>query len=404
MNIVIVGHVDHGKSTLIGRLLYDTDSLPEGVFESVKAACESHGAEVEFAYLLDSLEEERKQNVTIDTTQMFFKTLKRDYTIIDAPGHKEFLKNMITGSSLAEAGILIVAGDEGIQEQTKRHAYILSLLGLKQVIVVVNKMDSIGYDKAKFEEIKTGISDFLKKLNIPVEHIIAISAMKGDNIVEKSENLPWYKGLTLLAALDVFETKKSEEDKPLRLPVQDVYKRGDKRILAGTMESGIIKEGQEVKLFPSASTTKVKSIELWNDNSSKACAGQSIGVTLTDPLFTDRGEIICSGEDPKVKEQFEASVFCMSKKPIKVGERLILKCTTQEVDCVLKKIVGKIDSSTLEKIEGHQDELQELEVGDVQIKTDKPLVIENFNNIPGLGRFVIVRDEDTIAGGILHDN
>ena len=208
MKIVIVGHVDHGKSTLIGRLLYDTSSLPDGFIEEIKKTCEMLGRELEFAYVLDSLEEEREQNITIDTTQTFFKTKKREYVIIDAPGHKEFVKNMITGASLAEAAILIVSAKEGVQEQTKRHAYILSMLGIKQVIVAVNKIDLIGYKEEIFNSVKGELLKFLDSVKIKPSYVIPISAKEGDNIAKKSEKIRWYSSLTVLEALDAFETEK----------------------------------------------------------------------------------------------------------------------------------------------------------------------------------------------------
>jgi len=401
MNIVIVGHVDHGKSTLIGRLLFDTNSIPKSIFEEVKQVCEELGKKVEFAYLLDSLEEEREQNVTVDTTQIFFKTSNRSYVIIDAPGHKEFLKNMITGASQAEAAILIVDVNEGVQEQTKRHAYILSMLGLKQVIVVLNKMDIVNYDKVKFNKIKEDIIKFLNKLNITPKYIVPISAIKGDNITKKSKNMPWYNNLSVLEALDTLNTKETLSNKPLRLPVQDVYKIDDKRILVGRIEAGKLRQYDDIIFFPSNKKSKIKSIEVWNKNKKEAQTGESIGVTLNDPLFVQRSEIICSHPLPKITNKFEANIFWMSNKLININEKLILKCATQETVCILEKIKKKINSSTLEIIDKNCDNLQETEVGNVVIKTEKPIVIEKFINVEGLGRFVIVKNDDTVAGGII---
>jgi sulfate adenylyltransferase large subunit len=401
MKIVIVGHVDHGKSTLIGRLLYDTNSIPESIYEEIKRVCEELGKEMEFAFFLDSLEEEREQSVTVDTTQIFFKTDKRDYVIIDAPGHKEFLKNMITGASLAEAAILIVDANEGVQEQTKRHAYILSMLGLKQVIVVLNKMDIINYDNAKFNTIKSEVLKFLDKLNIKPKLIIPISAMKGDNIAKKSENMSWYDNLSVLEALDTFNLKETLSKKSLRLPVQDVYKIDEKRILVGRIESGQLKQNDEVIFLPSEKKTKIKSIEVWNGEKTEAEIGESIGVIIEDPLFIQRGEVICTWGLPKITDRFEANIFWMSKSPFNIKERLILKCATQEVRCNFERIKNKIDSSTLEEIGRDCHQLKETEVGNVMIKTEKPIVVENFNDVEGLGRFVLVKDDDTVAGGII---
>jgi sulfate adenylyltransferase large subunit len=401
MKIVIAGNVDHGKSTLIGRLLYDTNSLPEGVFEEVERISKELGKEVEFAYIIDSLEEEREQNVTIDTSQIFFKSSKREYTIIDAPGHKEFLKNMITGASSADAAILIVSASEGVQEQTKRHAYIIDMLGLKQLIVVINKMDAIGYDKSKFDGLKEEILEFLGKLNIKPEHIIPISALKGDNIAKKSEKMSWYAGLHVIEALDSLRVKESPANKSLRFPIQDAYKVDGKKIFVGRIETGKLKKGEDVIFLPSNRRSKIRSIEVWDKNKTEAEAGESIGVTLMDALLIERGEILCSGNLPKISEELEANIFWMSKVPGHVSEKLILKCATQETTCKLEKIKERIDSSTLD-ILGHDcTEVREAEVGKVILKTDKPLVMENFNDVEEMGRFVLVKDDSIVAGGII---
>ena len=400
MNIVIVGHVDHGKSTLIGRLLYDTKSVPESIMDEIKKVCEELGRNVEFAYLLDSLEEEREQSVTIDTTQIFFKTPMREYTIIDAPGHKEFLKNMITGASLAEAAILIVDAKEGVQEQTKRHAYILSMLGLKQVIVVINKMDLVGYDEKVFIRVKDDVLGFLEKIGINPGYVIPISSMKGDNVATKSGSMPWYNGITILDALDTFKTGPGMSEKPMRFPVQDVYKTEDKRILVGRVEAGRLKEGDEITFLPSGKKTRIKSVEIWNQQRKEAEAGESIGITLEEPLFIERGEVACSGTLPEASDRIRASLFWMSNAPISLNEKVILKCTTQEVPCFIESIDKKMNSSTLEIIEKAGSELNETEIGNVIIKTEKQVITENFNDIEALGRFVIVRNENTAAGGI----
>ena len=257
LSFVIVGHVDHGKSTLIGRLLYDTHSLPPDKIEDVQKASAEAGRETEFAFLLDHLEEERKQGITIDTTQVFFKTDKRRYVIIDAPGHVEFVKNMITGASQAEAAVLIIDVTEGVKEQTKRHSYMLSLLGLRQVVVVLNKMDLVDFSQERFDIVTRNVADWLKSISIEPTFYIPISAIKGDNIARKSENMPWYTGLTFLESLHTLQNRQSPEDKPLLMPIQDVYKIGGKRISVGRVESGIIEKGAEVKILPTGQITKI---------------------------------------------------------------------------------------------------------------------------------------------------
>ncbi len=396
---VIVGHIDHGKSTLIGRLLYDTGSLPDGKVEEIKQICESLGKDFEFGYIMDNLEEERDQNITIDTAQIFFNTLKREYTIIDAPGHVEFVKNMITGASQAEAAILIVDGDEGVQEQTRRHSYILSMLGLKQVVVVMNKMDKVEYKEERYNEVKEELKKFLDSINIHPSYIIPISAKEGDNVAKKSENTNWYNGPTVLEALDTFKSAESNNEKPLRFSVQDVY-MWDKRIIAGRVETGKIKKGDEITILPSGEKTIVESIEEYlKEDVQEAESGRATGIVTKDKVFLDRGNIICKQEQPKVTNNFKAQIFWMSKDPMKKGERIILKCSTQQVICEVENFERIMDSSTLEEIKD-RDEIRNREAAVVTIKTDEPIVVENFNKVAELGRFVLER-LDTCAGGII---
>ncbi|MBC8501438.1 MAG: GTP-binding protein [DPANN group archaeon] len=404
MKIVIVGHVDHGKSTLIGRLFFDTDSLPKEKKREIESICKDKGKDVEFAFVMDHLEEERDQGITIDTAQTFFKTKKRNYVIIDAPGHKEFLKNMITGASQAEVAILIVDGHEGVQEQTRRHAYILSFLGIEQVIVVINKMDLVEYSEEIFENVKEKLLSFLKKINIKSSYVIPISSKQGDNVSKKSKSIDWYKGKTILESLDTFYKQEASNNKPLRFPVQDVYKIDDKRITVGKVESGMLEVGEEIVFLPTKKKTKIKSIEVFEKKKGKAESGESVGITTTESIFIERGEIVCkASESVKLSDEFKAEVFCMSKKPIKTNEEITLRCTTQEVKCSIKRVLRKINSSTLKIINEDVNELKETETGEVIIKTKKPVVIEKFKEIPELGRFVFVRNSNTVAGGIVRE-
>ncbi len=399
LKFVIVGHVDHGKSTLIGRLLYDTDSLPESKIEEIKQICESLGKEFEFGYVMDHLEEEREQGITIDTSQTFFHTDKRDYVIIDAPGHVEFIKNMISGASQAEAAVLIVDAKEGIMEQTKRHAYILGMLGLTQVIVVINKMDLVGYDEARYESVKNELIRFLSEINISPSYVIPISAKKGDFVVRKT-SIDWYKGPTLLEALNTFKPRKSAREKPLRFVVQDVYNL-EKRIIVGRVESGIISKGDRITILPSGEKTQVKSIEEFMKDVDQAEAGKSTGITIEDKLFVDRGNVIVHDSDfPIVTDNIKANIFWMDRMPYKKGESILFRCATQEVACEIERINKVIDSSTLELIAEDTNEIRNREVAEVVIRTYKPVVVEDFNNIEELGRFVLGR-EDILAGGII---
>ncbi len=401
LKFVIVGHVDHGKSTLIGRLLFDTGSLPEEKIEEVRRTCEALGREMEFGFVMDHLEEERAQGITIDTAQVFFTTGVRRYVIIDAPGHKEFIKNMITGASQAEAALLVVDAGEGVKEQTRRHAYLLGMLGLRQVTAVINKMDLVDHSERRFEEVRRDLMTFLGPLGIFPNHAIPISARQGDNVAVRSDKMPWYGGPTILEALDSLAPRESALKQPLRFPIQDVYKVKDKRILVGRVEAGVLCQGDEVVFLPQGSSSKVRSIEeLWKEVTS-AGAGESIGITLADPLFVERGAVACPGGNrPAVTSTIRANVFWMSKRPYKAGEDLLLRIATQDVAASVA-IEQKIDSATLDPIAENRDAVMETEVAEVLIRTKRPVVVENFNDIQELGRFVLVRDMDVVAGGII---
>lgn len=402
LNVVFVGHVDHGKSTLIGRLLFDTDTLPEQKISEVKTICMQQNRPFEFAFLMDHMQEERDQNITIDTAQIFFKTAARDYVIIDAPGHVEFTKNMITGASQAEAAILIVDANEGIKEQTKRHAKFLSLLGLDQVVVVVNKMDQVKFEEKRFGEVKKDLIEFLDKINIAPSFTIPISAMNGDNVSKKSDKMAWYSGKTILEALDTFKQTKNQLDQPLRLPIQDIYKLENKRIAVGQISSGKISVGDKLVFLPSNSESVVKSIEKFNEELTEAEAGENVGITLNDPLFIDRGNVASHAESkPESVNAISGNLFWMSKEPLSMSDQLTLQCATQETSITIKKISNRIDSSSLEQISAESDSLKETEIATVEIDTDDPIVVEDFNKIPELGRFVITRNGSVVAGGII---
>jgi len=402
LSFVIVGHVDHGKSTLIGRLLYETDSLAPDKLEEIKQASAGAGRQTEFAYLLDHLEEERKQGITIDTTQVFFKTEKRRYVIIDAPGHVEFVKNMITGASQAEAAVLIVDVAEGVKEQTKRHSYMLSLLGLKQVIVVVNKMDLVDFSQERFESVKADAWQWLGSINIEPIVSIPISAIRGENVTTGSANMKWYAGPTFVESLDTLVNKQPSEDKGLVFPVQDVYKIEGKRISVGRVEAGRVEDGAEIKVLPSGLVTKVASIEKFGEQPHNAVAGECIGMTTADSVFLDRGNIVCRrGCEPALTDTIPASIFWMSRRDFTRGEKLILRCATQETRCRIERINRRINSSTLEIIGEDADQIKNLEVAEVVIKTKSPVAVKDFNDVQELGRFILVRDENTCAGGII---
>src|ERR1700736_3864426 len=288
LKIVFVGHVDHGKSTLIGRILHDTGSLPDGKIDMIKKACAAEGMAFEFAFLLDALLEEQQQNVTIDTTQIPFRTKRQRYAIIDAPGHKEFLKNMITGASNADAAVLVIAASEGVREQSRRHAYLLTLFGIKQIVVVVNKMDLAEFSKERFDEIKNEYRKFLVDLALEARAFIPASAKTGDNVAQRSKEMRWYHGPTVLEALDATEPTPSLVDLPLRFCVQDVYRFDERRIIAGRIETGTLRAGDQLVFSPANKISTVRSIERWNaDADESASAGDSIGITLSEQIFVE---------------------------------------------------------------------------------------------------------------------
>jgi sulfate adenylyltransferase subunit 1 len=403
LRIVTVGHVDHGKSTVIGRLLYDTKSLPDGAIEKVKRVSQETGKPFEYAYLLDAFEEEREQGITIDTTQLQFHTDKRDYVIIDAPGHKEFLKNMISGAASAEAALLIIDANEGIQEQSKRHGYILSLLGIEQVYVVVNKMDLIDYSEEKFNNIKKNMNSFLSNLNVHPIKYIPISAFYGENLSSKSDKMPWYKGSTVLEGLDEFEKEKGLEDKPLRFPIQDVYKFDHRRIIVGRIETGKLNVGDEILISPSNKITKVKTIEYFSerDKTDVVTAGMSVGITVADEFFNKRGEFITHREDaPLVGDLINGSIFWMGKNSLVKDKKYKIKLVTQEVECEVVAINKVIDATTLATIE-NSDEVKTNDVAEITIRTKEKVCLDKFAKNQNTGRFVIVDGYDVSGGGIV---
>ncbi|HEY2343674.1 MAG TPA: adenylyl-sulfate kinase [Chthoniobacteraceae bacterium] len=408
LKVVFVGHVDHGKSTLIGRIFHDTKSLPDGKVEQIKKACKEEGMEFEYAFLLDSLLEEQEQNITIDTTQIQFKTAKRPYVIIDAPGHKEFLKNMITGAASADAAVLLIAANEGVREQSRRHGYLLSLLGIHQVVVAVNKMDLVNYSQAVFDGVVTEYKAFLKQIGVEARAFVPISARNGVNVAERAADDPgaaitWYQGPTVLEMLDTFEPPKALTELPLRFPIQDVYRFDERRIIAGRIDAGTLRVGDSLIFSPNAKTSVVASIERWNGPARDyAVAGESIGITLTEQIFVERGNVVShEAEAPIEANRFKARIFWMGKRNLATGERTRIKLTTQELDAEIVSIERIIDASTLEVQANSRDYIARNDVAEVTIQTRGALVMDNHDRNPVLGRFVIVDNRQVAGGGII---
>jgi bifunctional enzyme CysN/CysC len=404
LKIVIVGHVDHGKSTLVGRLFYDTGSLPEGKYEKIKAACDHRGMPFEWAFLMDGLQAERDQNITIDTAQIWFRTKKRQYVIIDAPGHKEFLKNMVTGAASAEAALLLIDASEGVQEQSRRHGFLLSLLGIKQIAVLVNKMDLKGYSDKAFKSIEDEYRAFLKQFGVEPKLFIPIAAAKGDNVATKSTNMPWYNGPTVLEALDRFQVAEPPHNLPLRFPIQDVYRFDARRILAGRVESGTLRVGDKILFSPRNKTSTVKSIEGWpNGSRDVAHAGESIGITLTEQIFVERGQMGSTEEDAPIEaDVFKAKFFWLGKQNLEVGRKIKLKLTTEEVECQIQSIEKLIDASTLAEIDAtSRPYVARNDVAEVTIRTKTPLAFDNADRIVNTGRFVFIDRYQVCGGGVI---
>lgn len=405
LRIVVVGHVDHGKSTVIGRLLYDTKSLPEGTVDKVKRIAKETGKPFEYAYLLDAFEEEQKQGITIDTTQLQFQTDTREYVIIDAPGHKEFLKNMISGASNAEAAFLIVDGKRGVEEQTKRHAYILKLLGIRQIYVLINKMDLVDYSEQRFIEVKTELTNFLTSLNLKAAGFIPISAYYGENLLKKSAKLPWYHGKSFIDTLDSIDAKEDLQKRGLRFPIQDVFKFDDRRIIAGRIESGTLNVGDEVVIYPTGRKTVVESFVSWPKPGIKqqGIAGESVGVTFRDEFFNKRGEVITAVNDPHkpiVKNIVQTNLFWMGKRPLEKGKSYKLKIATQEVIAKVIDIVKVIDATTLVEVTD-ADKVNLNDVAEVVFQAEQPLVYDFFGEHHETARFVVVDGYDVAGGGTL---
>jgi len=407
MNVVIVGHVDHGKSTLIGRLLADTKSLPEGKLEAVKQNCKRNARPFEYAFLLDALKDEQSQGITIDTARSFFKSKNRDYIIIDAPGHIEFLKNMITGAARAEAAMLVIDAHEGIRENSKRHGYMMSFLGIKNVTVCVNKMDLVDYSEEVFAKIKKEYGEFLAEIRLKPDNFIPISAREGDNIIAPSANMPWYTGACALEALDGFTKAAPKQARDLRFPIQDIYKftakDDDRRIMAGRIESGTLHVGDEVVFLPSNKTSRVASIEGFNlPEQKEACAGQSTGVTLETQIYIRPGDIVVRADQkkPHVSTKFKANIFWMAKQPFVKNKNYKLKLVTQQVPMVLSDIIHVFDASELSSI-GNKSQVDRHDVAECILETLKPTAFDEVNAISETGRFVVVDNYEIVGGGII---
>ncbi len=399
VRIVIVGHVDHGKSTLVGRLLYETGSLPDGKLEMLQAVSARRGMPFEWSFLLDALQTERDQGITIDTTQIRFRTRSRDVVLIDAPGHAEFLRNMITGASQADGAVLIIDALEGVRDQTRRHGYLLHLLGVKQVAVVVNKMDRVDFSAERFQAISDEITAHLTGLGVTPTAVIPISARDGDGVNERTPNIAWYAGLTVVEALDALTPAKPLDELPLRLPVQAIYKFDDRRIVAGRVESGHLAAGDEVVIMPAGKIATIKTVESWpvTPVAGTFGAGRSVGITLDRELFLERGDIIAhTGAAPRDTRRLRARIFWLHDAPLAVGQSILVRLGTKETRASVVGIDEAVDPGELAGVSATS--IARNHVGEIEISLAQPLAADTYTDNPRIGRLVI-EVAGRIAGG-----
>ncbi len=402
VRIVIVGHVDHGKSTLVGRLLHETGSLPDGKLEMLQAVSARRGMPFEWSFLLDALQTERDQGITVDTTQIRFRTPSRDVVLIDAPGHAEFLRNMITGASQADGAILIIDALEGVRDQTRRHGYLLHLLGVKQVAVVVNKMDRVDYSAARFAEISDEISAHLTGLGVTPTAVIPISARDGDGVTQRTANIGWYQGPTVVEAIDHLTPARPLDELALRLPVQAIYKFDDRRIVAGRVESGDIGAGDEIVIMPAGKVAKVKSVESWPQTPllTRQGAGRSVGITLDRELFLERGDIIAHVKAaPRDTRRLRARIFWLHDAPLKAGASVLVRLGTMESRATIVAIDKAVDPGELESVASAA--IGRNHVGEIDIALAKPVATDPYTENPRTGRLVIEINGRIAGGGLV---
>ena len=400
LKLVIVGHVDHGKSTLVGRLLHETGALPEGKLAAVKAMSEKRGMPFEWAFVIDAMQAERDQGITIDTTQIRFRTAAREYLLIDAPGHKQFLKNMVSGAAGADAVILVVDAQDGVQDQTRRHAYLLRLLGIRSIIVAINKMDLAGYGEERYQEVRRDVAAYLRSIGVNAQDIafLPLAARNGENMRTRSA-MPWYAGPTLLEALDAVPQPAPAIDLPLRLTVQDIYKFDERRIIAGRIESGSLRVGDTLLFSPINATARVASIEAWNaEPPTKASVGQSVGLTLEDDIFVERGHVASHAHSaPVVSNVFRANLFWLGRAPLVPGAQHRLRRGAAETLAVVESIERAVDTNTLAS--GPADQLEPGGVAEVIIRTRGLLALDHHADNALTGRFVLVDGYQIVGGG-----
>ena len=409
MNIAVVGHVDHGKSTIVGRLLADTGTLPQGKLDQVRAACERNARPFEYAFLIDALKEEQGQGITIESARVFFRTPRRPYIIIDAPGHLEFLRNMVTGAARAEAALLVVDAREGMQGNTRRHGSLLPLLGVRHIAVLINKIDLIDRDPAACHALEGALREFLTRNGATVSACIPVSGRDGDNLITPSPATPWYRGPTLVQFLDALEAEPPPIAQPFRMPVQGVYKftaDGDeRRIVAGEVTAGTVSAGDAIVFYPSGKRSRVQSLERFSGaRPVEASAGEAAGFTLTEQIYVSRGEVACRADEmpPVIAVRMRASIFWLGTTPLLRDQPYRLKLGTTSVRMVLESIERRVDADALETPEEF-DGVRRHEVAECVLRLDRPVAVDPHLPIAAGRRFVIVDAWEIRGGGIIRD-
>ena len=415
INLVFIGHVDHGKSTTVGRLLYDSGAINEQALRKLKEKAEELGkGGFEFAFVMDNLKEERERGVTIDLAHKKFVSDKYEFTIIDAPGHKDFIKNMITGASQADAAVLVVAASDGVMEQTKEHIWLSRTLGVGQMIIAVNKMDAVKFDQTKFNKVKDEVTGVLKTAGYNPANIafIPVASLHGDNIVKKSANMSWYTGPTLREQLDLFKEPEKPTQLPLRLPLQDVYNiTGIGVVPVGRVETGIMKIGDKVIVVPGREgkgiTGEVKTIEMHHEQVTQAEPGDNVGFNVRGIGKKDiaRGDVLGHVDSPPtVVSEFTAQVVILNHPTVlTVGYTPVFHVHTAQVACQITELVRKINPATGETLQEKPDMLKNGDAAIIKVKPTKPMVIETQKNIPHMARFAIRDAGSTVAAGMCID-
>jgi bifunctional enzyme CysN/CysC len=401
LRVVAVGHVDHGKSTLIGRLLHDTGNLPDGKVAELVAVSDRRGATFEWSFVLDALQSERDQAVTIDTTRIWMRTPEREVVLIDAPGHKEFLRNMVTGASDADAAMLLVDAHDGVGEQTRRHALLLELIGVPRVVVAINKMDRVGYDRARYEEIRAELELLLERIGVSAAAFVPTCARDGENVAGPAPSMPWYSGPTVLAAILALPPARRDDSAALRVAVQGVVRQDLRRIVVGRIDSGTLTVCYDLIIAPSRRAARIASFATFPERTkTSAGAGESVGFVLDGPLFVDRGDVIANAaHPPPLAKRFRARLLWLGHGPLAVGDRFRMRYGTRVAPVTVAAFERVIEMESLDR--SGDATARTNDVAEVILASSELLPLDAVATHPGLARFILLDGVDIVAGGTI---